>query len=108
MADPALQTNAAYERARLARDPRFALHSAPLEEDLASGDATLSGTVEQREDLDVWRAITAHLEGPEPTELAGDLYRLDLERVSLVRVDGERLITESWTPGSPPKRRERN
>jgi len=92
----------------LARDPRFALHSAPLEEDLQRGDATLDGTVERLEDLAVWRAITAHLDGPEPGELTGELYRLDLERASLVHVEGNRLVVESWSPGHGPVRAERS
>jgi hypothetical protein len=91
----------------LARDPRFALHSAPLEKDLANGDATLTGAVEQVDDLAVWQAITAHLEGPPPEQLQGDLYRLDLDAVSLVHVKAGRLVTEKWRPGSEPTRRER-
>lgn len=91
----------------LGRDPRFALHSAPLEEDLQRGDATLDGTAERHEDLAVWRAITAHLDGPEPETLAGELYRLDLKRASLVHVEGDTLVVESWRPGRRPTRTER-
>ena len=91
----------------LTRDPRLALHSAPLEEDLAHGDATLDGRAEPHDDPAVWRAITAHLDGPEPEAQAGDLYRVDLERARLVRVEGDRLVVESWRPGHPPVRSER-
>ncbi len=65
------------------RDPRVELHSAPLEDDLAEGDAKLSG-----------RLVPAG----RPTGLDGFMFTLDLERVSLVRVDGDELVFTMWDP----------
>lgn len=67
------------------RDPRIELHSAPLEEDLAAGDAKLAGRLRR-------------------TGTVGDgegvMFALDLERATLVRVDGDELEIQVWTPAS--------
>lgn len=65
------------------RDPRVEIHSAPLEEDLASGDAKVAG-----------RAREIHV----PMEQPGALFAVDIERVSLVRVDGDELELSTWRP----------
>lgn len=65
------------------RDPRVEIHSAPLEEDLARGDAKVAG-----------RAREIHV----PMEQPGALFALDIELVSLVRVDGDELELSTWRP----------
>lgn len=67
------------------RDARVELHSAPLEEDLAEGDATLSGSLVEEPAPD---------RGP-----PGAYFRLVISRVSLVRVEGDELVITSWRPG---------
>lgn len=67
------------------RDPRVEIHSAPLEEDLAGGDAKLAGAL---------------VEFPAPEGgVPGSYFRLDLELVSLVQVDGDELVFTTWRPG---------
>jgi hypothetical protein len=67
------------------RDPRVELHSAPLEEDLATGDARLSGVL---------------VEGGQAPAGApsGAFFQLALTRVTLIRVESDRLVITSWTP----------
>ncbi len=64
------------------RNPRIEIHSAPLEDDLAAGDAKLAGTLRR-------------------TGTVGDdegyTFALDLARASLVRVDGDELDIAVWT-----------
>ncbi|MBW3562440.1 MAG: pyridoxamine 5-phosphate oxidase [Actinobacteria bacterium] len=67
------------------RDPRVEIHSAPLEEDLASGDAKLAGAL---------------VELPAPEDgVPGSYFRVDLGLVSLVQVDGDELAFTTWRPG---------
>lgn len=82
----------------LTRDPRCALHTAPIDLKLEEGDATIDGRVERSDDLDVWAAITKQ-ERAEVTEMNGVLLRLDVERVRLVQVvEGTSLIVHAWDP----------
>ena len=67
-------------------DPRVELHSAPLEEDLAEGDAKLSGHL-----VEIVRSEPGH-------EGAG-FFRLELALVSLVRVADDELVLQTWRPG---------
>lgn len=102
-------------------DPRFALHSAPVETDLAVGDARLAGRAVEITDPVAIQAflesLAGHSDHPEhgerpeqagggerqvPTEAA--LFRLELSDVSLVRVEGDELVVELWRPGSPVRR----
>lgn len=66
------------------RDPRVELHSAPLEEDLAGGDAKLSGVLVQ----------VPQPEGGEP----GSYFELRLLVASLVRVEHDELVVATWRP----------
>lgn len=67
------------------RDARVELHSAPLEEDLAAGDAKLTGRLIERTD-------------PLPDHPGTGHFDLLLERASLVRVEGEQLLVTTWDP----------
>jgi len=67
------------------RDPRVELHSAPLEEDLSEGDARLTGRLVERDD-----ALPEHPESGH--------FELLLERVVLVRVEGDELVVTTWDP----------
>jgi hypothetical protein len=66
------------------RDPRVELHSAPLEDDLANGDAKIAGIV-----------LPAH---EEPGGAAHFLLRIRL--ASLVRVVGDELELAVWRPSA--------
>jgi len=65
------------------RDPRVELHSAPLEADLAEGDAKLAGVL-------VDHGAT---EGQ-----PGTAFVLDVTRASLVKVVGDELEFTTWSP----------
>jgi len=65
------------------RDPRVELHSAPLEADLAEGDAKLAGLL-----VDV--GATAG----QP----GTAFVLDVTLASLLRVVGDELEFVTWSP----------
>ena len=86
----------------LRRDPRLALHSAPVETDLAAGDARLGGRAVEITDQAAAKSVfaaTGHGDVP------GDslLFRLELTDASLIRVRGDQLLIDSWRPGSPPR-----
>ena len=77
------------------RDPRVEVHSAPLEDDLARGDAKLTGRL---------------LEGAQPPAGHPDAgsFELLLERVSLVRVADDQLIITTWDPARGRRERRRH
>lgn len=77
--------------ADLARDPRFALHSAsvdPPEDDPSGwpGDAKISGRAV------LHRELTGEMPGQE--------YRAEISEVVRTRVRGDRLVIELWRPGA--------
>jgi pyridoxamine 5'-phosphate oxidase-like protein len=76
----------------LVRDPRYALHSAPLDEQLGGGDAKVSGVAEV---VEVSSDDGSHT------------FRLAIEEASLVEVDGDRLRITSWSPATGTRVRTR-
>jgi hypothetical protein len=86
----------------LRRDPRLALHSAPVDLELADGDAKLNGRAVPVDDP---AALGAFEEVPES---GADVYRVDVTDASLVRVQGDLLVIDSWREGEAPRRRERS
>lgn len=75
---------ASHKLADVRRDPRVELHSAPIEDDLAAGDAKLAG-----------RLAPLDRHGQEE----GAFFRLSIEGVSLVQVGDDELIFTTWRPG---------
>lgn len=73
------------------RDPRVEIHSAPLEEDLAAGDAKLTGRL-------------LELDGGVPGEPDAGAFELRLRRVTLIRVDGDELEITTWSPTAGEQR----
>ncbi len=65
------------------RDARVEIHSAPLDTELRIGDAKLSGSLVEIGPTD----------GPEGRE-----FHFAIERVAVVRVDGEELVIATWDP----------
>jgi Pyridoxamine 5'-phosphate oxidase len=90
----------------LRRDPRFALHAAPLDTKLTVGDAKIAGRAELTTDPAVTARI-ARLLGRPDGELGGDLFRLDLTEAVVTRVEGDRLHVATWRPGGGVHRVER-
>lgn len=66
------------------RDPRVEIHCAPLEEDLARGDAKLSG-------------VLIEMDSP-AADVPGSYFRLLIGLASLVRVEDDQLAFTTWRP----------
>lgn len=93
--------------ADLGRDRRVELHSAPCSEDLAGGDARLSGRALAARDAESHRRFSGNPGAGAPDF---DLFRLDITAVVLTRLGGtppDRLVIESWTPEGGWRRQER-
>jgi len=94
----------------LQRDPRVALHNAPVDEKMADGDAKISGRVIEVTDPD---ALASYAQGntPEGNEAPPDfhLFRVDVQEIVLTTVDQERqlLVVESWNTTRGLSRTER-
>lgn len=91
----------------LDRDPRFELHSAPTDLDLEEPDARIHGIAERVSDDATIAAFAADLPHPAPPPHEMDLFRIEPTQAVLVRVEGDELVMESWSPGVPPKRQTR-
>jgi hypothetical protein len=86
----------------LQRDPRFALHGAPVDPDAGwEGDAKLSGVVEEVTDAARRTAVLGDRHSD------AHLFRADIRELSVVRVEGDRLVIEAWHAGRGVSRRER-
>lgn len=95
----------AFKARDLRRDPRYAVHSGSDDPPNWKGDAKFSGVVEELTDEQSIREIN----GPEHVGKS-HLFRCEILEVSIVRVNdaGDALIIESWKPGEPVKRLERD
>jgi len=80
----------------LRRDPRLALHSAPIDLDLVAGDAKVSGrALEVTDDREI-ASWLGELASQPPTPF--HLFRVDIDEVSIVRVDIDHLVIDAWSP----------
>jgi hypothetical protein len=89
----------------LLRDPRLALHSAPVDLMLADGDAKISGRGVEVVDPGEIAAWLGDL-GSEPPE-PFHLFRVEIDEVSIVTVAGNKLVVDAWRPGRGTWRVER-
>ncbi len=91
----------------LQRDPRLALHAAPIDVELAEGDAKLAGraveVTDEAEKAAVMAASAASGQDHEPPA-AFHLFRVDVTEVVLVRVQGDELVIDTWHEGHEPRR----
>ena len=78
----------------LRRDPRCALHSAPIDEELKGGDAKLDCVAREMSKADTkgWLATTGHPTGD------GVGFVLHVIGATLTRVTDGSLIVETWSP----------
>jgi Pyridoxamine 5'-phosphate oxidase len=94
--------------ADLKRDPRFALHSATIDVELALGDAKLSGRAEPVSG-GAYDAYVAHLHetADEIPEGAFDLFRADVNEVVVIGIGDppDHLVIETWREGQKGLRR---
>jgi hypothetical protein len=94
----------------LQRDPRVALHSAPIDEEMGDGDAKISGRAIEVTDPE---SLASYAQGstPEGSEAPADfhLFRVDVEEIVLTTVDQERqlLVVDSWNTTRGLRRAER-
>ena len=85
--------------ADLGRDPRFSLHSAPDTEDLAKGDARIDGVAQLADAAQQDEFIAGHHYLIDDPSIMVLLVAM-ITRVVLVRVSGDSLLIESWTPAA--------
>jgi len=88
--------------ADLKRDPRFALHSAPIDTEMVLGDAKISGRVALMSGDDFQRYV-AHLQSTaeEVPEGSFDAFRADVAEVVVIRIGdpADHLLIETWREG---------
>jgi hypothetical protein len=88
----------------LARDPRFSLHTATVDTNVAEGDAKVWGTVTDVDDDAVHQRYADALFAETGFDLRGQhfehLFRTDLHGAAAVEVTGEHLDITVWRAGS--------
>lgn len=84
----------------LLRDPRLALHSAPLDLELADGDAKVSGRAIEVTDPAALAAYWAVL-ARDPMDAS--VFRVDIEEAAVTTVAGDELVIDSWRAGEAPR-----
>jgi hypothetical protein len=86
----------------LLRDPRFSLHAANIDKEVADGDARISGIAEAITDDDVRRRPAleafAHTSGHEVPPGEMHLFRLAPTEVVLLQPAKDHLQIRTWTP----------
>lgn len=85
--------------ADLRRDPRFSLHSAPDHEQLPDGDARIDGMAQPADTAQQAEFVAGHRYPIDDLSTMA-LYVATITRVVLVRVSGDSLLIESWTPAT--------
>lgn len=82
----------------LRRDPRFSIHSAPDDEDLALGDARIEGRALPALDEEVALFVEGH-RFPIDESSGMTLFTTDITSVVLTRVEDRCLVIAAWTLG---------
>ncbi len=85
------------------RDPRIAIHSAPLDVEMKDGDAKLSGQAVEVDDPDRIVAFligVGHGTADDPPDASGALaFTVDLLSATLTVVAGDHLEVSTWAEG---------
>lgn len=82
----------------LRRDPRFALHSAPLDVEMMTGDAKVSGTVTEVTDLVMLKEFLAAIgHGGDLEPGAATAFTCNIEAATLTKVAGDHLEVTTWS-----------
>jgi hypothetical protein len=89
----------------LRRDPRYSLHSGSEDPPGWSGDAKLSGRVEEITDQER-RVAVFRSRGSDPPSSDSHLFRLDIDEAVLVGLNDarDRLVIKLWRPGRAVER----
>jgi hypothetical protein len=87
------------------RDPRFSLHAANVDKQVADGDARVSGRATAVTDPDVFKRFRAAFHEQTDFEPPADfpLYAADITEVMFLKPGGDHLDIEWWNPGGPPR-----
>ncbi len=98
------------KEADLRRDPRFALHNATVDKNVADGDAKIAGRALLVDDdatrgrfLEAFQAQNGYAPPPD----AFPLFRADVTEVSMLRPAGDHLDIDIWREGRGVRRVER-
>jgi hypothetical protein len=95
----------------LLRDPRFALHSATVDKQVAQGDAKVGGRLIEVTDEEVFvsfrQAFEQHAGSPPPSG-PFHLFKADVKELSILMPSGDHLDIDWWREGAPPQRIERS
>ena len=90
----------------LQRDPRFCLHTATVDTEVADGDAKLFGTAEEVQDTALHERFAAALFEDTGLDLRGQdfgHFSADLTGASAVEVGEGHLDITVWKPGGPER-----
>jgi len=91
----------------LGRDPRFCLHTATVDTEVADGDAKLWGVVHDVQDEALHQRFATALFEETGFDLRGQelspFYAADVVGASAVEVQGGHLDVTVWTPGQPER-----
>jgi hypothetical protein len=95
----------------LQRDPRFALHAATVDKNVADGDVKLTGRAIEVTDAAQKRQFIVDFSEANDYGPSDDdpfhLFTVDIVDVSRLKPAGDHLVIESWKPGQEVKRVER-
>jgi len=86
----------------LQRDPRLALHSAPLDSEMADGDAKISGRAIEHTDEATMTAFAGAVKDASGQDMPPGLFHLfsiDIREVVLTRVAADHLRIDTWREG---------
>jgi len=96
--------------ADLRRDPRLAMHSATVDKMVTDGDAKLTGRavlMQSADDRADFRAAVEAATGNPPPDGEFDLFRVDVESISLLTPAGDHIVIEWWREGGEVQRVDR-
>jgi hypothetical protein len=96
----------------LQRDPRLALHSAPLDSEMADGDAKISGRAIEHTDEATMTAFAGAVKDASGEDMPPGpfhLFSIDIEEAVFIRLGdpADHLVIETWREGQGLKRVER-
>jgi hypothetical protein len=93
----------------LRRDPRLALHSPPVDDELAEGDARISGEAAEVTDPGAMKALVEGDDRHAQGAPNGHVFRVDVREVLLLKVGDppDHLVIETWHDGLGLRRIER-
>jgi hypothetical protein len=96
--------------ADLLRDPRFALHNATIDKQVAGGDARITGRARLVQDAATFARFRQTFAAGTGEDLPPDpfpLFRADVSEITMLRPEGDHLDIRWWREGGEVMRVER-